>query len=291
LEEFFTPYVYLNFPLSIHVDMSSPNINATWTPVTMPVNVKQTLRFLIASSSVEAVHTGLQEILHEDYIFLRTLFSSAQARVTPAAAVHAVPAVPTQPPHVEPPLTAEPQQPQDITSDSRIRSDRKIRIVKKSGLTDLEVNSVSESPAAAPAPAQAAAHAPAEVNTSQPQPQDSPFTPFFNSVNPDKNINAEPKEDSKFRNPKDVKKWQKEQEELKHAELLKQGVDPKSLLTSANLKKWVELEGKPYAHIAREYVGLPEEFISAMAKSFGIQSVAAKRRAAVIAAQKRKAMP
>jgi hypothetical protein len=36
-------------------------------------------------------------------------------------------------------------------------------------------------------------------------------------------------------------------------------------------------------------VGLSEEFISALAKSYGIQSAAAKRRAAVILAQKRKA--
>lgn len=87
---------------------------------------------------------------------------------------------------------------------------------------------------------------------------------------------------------KELREWQKDQEEKKHAELVRQGIDPTSLLTVENLKKWVEDEKKSYSYIARRLVGLPEAQVSAEAKKHGIVSEIAKRRLAVIAARKGK---
>ena len=57
----------------------------------------------------------------------------------------------------------------------------------------------------------------------------------------------------------------------KHKELTEKGIKPESLLTKENLSKWLG-EGMSYMRIAREQVGLPENEISAIAKTFGLQS-------------------
>lgn len=85
--------------------------------------------------------------------------------------------------------------------------------------------------------------------------------------------------------PKDIKKWQKEQEEKKKRELDAQGINPASLLTKENLERWILQEKKTYAAVARDYVGLPESMISSSAKSFNIQSETTKKRAAMFAAK------
>lgn len=84
---------------------------------------------------------------------------------------------------------------------------------------------------------------------------------------------------------KDIKKWQKEQEEKKKRELDAQGINPASLLTKENLERWILQEKKTYAAVARDYVGLPESMISSSAKSFNIQSETTRKRQAIIAAK------
>jgi len=93
--------------------------------------------------------------------------------------------------------------------------------------------------------------------------------------------------ESGLTDPKDLKKWQKEQEEKKKRELDAQGINPASLLTKENLQRWIVEEKKTYAAVAREYVGLPDSMVSSSAKSFGIQSDTTKKRA-LIAANKSK---
>jgi hypothetical protein len=93
--------------------------------------------------------------------------------------------------------------------------------------------------------------------------------------------------ESGLTDPKDLKKWQKEQEEKKKRELDAQGINPASLLTKENLQRWIVEEKKTYAAVAREYVGLPESMVASSAKSFGIQSDTTKKRA-MIAANKSK---
>lgn len=93
--------------------------------------------------------------------------------------------------------------------------------------------------------------------------------------------------ESGLTDPKDIKKWQKEQEDKKKRELDAQGINPASLLTKENLQKWIIDEKKTFAAVARDHVGLPDSMVSSAAKSYGIQSETSKRRA-IIAASKRK---
>lgn len=80
----------------------------------------------------------------------------------------------------------------------------------------------------------------------------------------------EKKKDSKFRDPKEMKEWQKQQEDKKREENKAKGIKPQDLLTKENLKKWIEDENRTYAYIAREYVGCKDIEVSAVAKKFGI---------------------
>jgi hypothetical protein len=85
------------------------------------------------------------------------------------------------------------------------------------------------------------------------------------------------------------KQQQQDAEKKKRAELDTQGITAESLLTEANLRKWVEDEGRTYSYIARNYVGCPDTLVSSVAKKFGLKSKISKRRIMTIAASKKKA--
>ena len=76
----------------------------------------------------------------------------------------------------------------------------------------------------------------------------------------------------KFKDSKEQKAWQKEMEEKKKKELEGKGIQPKSLLTKENLKKWIEEEGRTFSYIAREYTGTRDYEVSSAAKLFGIEN-------------------
>lgn len=80
-----------------------------------------------------------------------------------------------------------------------------------------------------------------------------------------------------------VKIWQKEQEDKRASVLREEGIDGMTLLTEANLRQWLEKEGRAYAQVARDIAGVSEAIVAQEAKKYGIQSTAAKRRAAIIA--------
>jgi hypothetical protein len=83
---------------------------------------------------------------------------------------------------------------------------------------------------------------------------------------------------SKFRDSKDMKVWQKEQEQKKSEELRIAGINPYTIMTVDNVRKWVEEDGMTYSAIAREYLGISDNLISAFAKKHNIQSKISKRR-------------
>jgi len=216
--------------------------------------LKGNLRFLIASTSSEEVYNTLTQIFKEDYAFLQKLYGKElPKRVT--ATVEGPSIIPAGFPGpvviVAPP--APPSSPVQEEAP-KIRADTKVRIVKKpTAPTDL--------PAVAPVPA--------------PVPAPAPAVPVVHT-------------ESGFRDPKDIKKWQKEQEDNKAAELRAAGISPASLLTEANMRKWIVDEKKTFAALAREYVGLSDGVIASEAKRYGLQSDIAKRRAALIGAKKGK---
>jgi hypothetical protein len=77
---------------------------------------------------------------------------------------------------------------------------------------------------------------------------------------------------TKFRDPKEMKEWQRSQEELKKKENESKGIKKETLLTKENLKKWIEEEGRTFSYISREYVGCKDSEVSAAAKLFGIDT-------------------
>jgi hypothetical protein len=138
---------------------------------------------------------------------------------------------------------------QEPEQEPKLRPDAKVRVVKK-GLE-----------ATAPAPVSAA---PTPVSAAPTQ------------------------HESGLTDPKDLKKWQKEQEDKKKRELDAQGINPASLLTKENLQRWIVDEKKTYAAVAREYVGLPDSMVASSAKSFGIQSDTTRKRALIAASKAKK---
>ena len=77
---------------------------------------------------------------------------------------------------------------------------------------------------------------------------------------------------TKFRDPKEMKEWQRGEEEKKKKENESKGIKKDTLLTKENLKKWIEEEGRTFSYISREYVGCKDSEVSAAAKLFGIDT-------------------
>ena len=88
----------------------------------------------------------------------------------------------------------------------------------------------------------------------------------------DNNSKEPPVEEAKFRDPKEMKEWQKGEEEKKRKENEAKGIKKGDLLTKENLKKWIEEEGRTFAYISREYVGCKDTEVSAAAKLYGIDT-------------------
>jgi hypothetical protein len=222
---------------------------------------------------MEAVYTSLTQVMKEDYEFLQKFYATSSLAASAVPALAAAPAAAAAPTTVLKKKVAKKSTPvatvpvasvhsapsapalQEDQEAPRIRADTKVRVVKKP--TD---------PQDLPA---AASNLVAQPSV---QPEAQPF------------VHAE----SGLRNPQEQKKWQKEQEDKKMRDLRATGVNPASLLTEANLRKWVEDEKKTFAFIAREYVGLSDGVVAAEAKKYGLQSDTSKRRA-MIAANKARA--
>jgi hypothetical protein len=216
--------------------------------------LKSNLRYLIASTSYEQTYKGLMEIFREDYEFLQKFYGKLDLPKKVSAVVQQPSIIPsgfTEPVSIVFPSAAPKPQELNVEEAPKIRADTKVRIVKKP-------TSPEDLPQAPPA-------------------QEQPVVE--NNV-----LHTE----SGFRDPKDIKKWQKEQEENKANELRASGISPASLLTEANMRKWIVDEKKTFAAIARNHVGLSEIVISAEAKKYGLQSENAKKRNAILVAKKAK---
>ena len=212
------------------------------------MDLKGNLRQAIAWYGLEAVHTTFQEICKEDYDFLKKLYEPKILKSPTAPA----PTPPAPAPVQETPVEEEIPRPEKLR-------DAKVRVVKKPASEDIPF---TQSPVAV-AP-----------QTNTPVPHSTTAV-------------AQAHTESGLTDPKDIKKWQKEQEDKKKRELDAQGINPASLLTKENLQKWIVEEKKTFAAVARDHVGLPDSMVSSAAKSYGIQSETSKRRA-IIAASKRK---
>jgi hypothetical protein len=80
-----------------------------------------------------------------------------------------------------------------------------------------------------------------------------------------------------FRDPREMKEFQKAAVEAKRKENEAAGFQPSYFLTKENLKQWIEDEGQTYAWVAREKAGCPETQVSATAQMMGIKSRISKK--------------
>jgi len=84
--------------------------------------------------------------------------------------------------------------------------------------------------------------------------------------------------DKIYRDPKEMKEYQKKAEDDKRKENEAAGIQLNQILTKENLKQWVETDGRTYAWVAREKAGCPETQVAATAQMMGIKSKISKRR-------------
>ena len=86
-----------------------------------------------------------------------------------------------------------------------------------------------------------------------------------------------------YRDPKEIKEYQKTEEEKKRKENEESGIELSQILTKENLKQWIEVEGHTYAWVAREKAGCKESQIAATAQMMGIKSRITKKKALIMA--------
>ena len=86
-----------------------------------------------------------------------------------------------------------------------------------------------------------------------------------------------------YRDPKEIKEYQKTEEEKKRKENEEAGIELSQVLTKENLKQWIEIEGHTYAWVAREKAGCKESQIAATAQMMGIKSRITKKKALIMA--------
>lgn len=207
--------------------------------------LQQDLRTLVANHGFEMVHTTLQDMMRQDYEFLSKIFKSMPV-TNPSVLIATVPAIPSIPESVPPPAPAH------TTNQA---SKKMIRITVKKEIEEPIQSSITHPPVAV----ESTTPVETPVNTIE-MPDDKP----------------------KFRSPTEMKRFQKEAEMKKRAELDAKGISVASLMTRENLKKWIEEEGKTYAWVAREVIGCAETLVSTMSKNYGIQSKISKRKGIIM---------
>jgi hypothetical protein len=253
------------FYSSVNANANSENATNYIIP---DMSLRYKLRVLMTQYSSQEIHATLQQIFRDDYEYYQTLFSQAQihtqaesqtqTQAQPQTQVDAQPQVQTQ---VQAQVQAQPQQesqptpltPTDetpISNTTKLRSDTRIRVVKRP-----------------------VADAPTEETVAVVVQREDAVS-VASAISGDREKKAQ------------MKKEQTEKEGEKYRELVSKGIDPESLLTKENLKKWIDTDGLTYAQIARDHVGLSALQVSNIAKGFGFKSIIAKKRAMFLAAKK-----
>jgi hypothetical protein len=241
--------------LNANANANSENATSYIIPDT---SLRHKLRVLMTQYSAEEIHLTLQQIFQDDYAFYQSLFvrPSVQAQVQAQGQTEVLP-LPLLPMQQQTPLTQVAAVPltnaeAPILNSSKIRPDTRIRIVKKPTAEAPTSDSVT-----------------VLIQSGGVEKEDS-----ISVVSGDREKKAQ------------IKRDQAEKEAAKYKELISKGIDPESLLTKENLKKWIETDGLTYAQIARDHVGLSALQVSNMAKGFGLKSVIAKKRAMIMSSRK-----
>ena len=207
----------------------------------------QDIYALVGKYGFKSLHSRLTEIMKSEFEYLKIQFPVQQAP-PPAAAlspppIAAAPAPSPPPPPPPPPIAAAPVA-------------KKRPYKKKSAQAD---------PLVVPATLQV--EQPAVVSE----------TPEIKDV-----LVVAPPERSGYRDPKEVKAFQKasEDERMKLNQIA--GIQLSQILTKENLKQWIEVEGRTYAWVAREKAGCPDTQVAATAQMMGLKSTISRKRGIIM---------
>lgn len=187
---------------------------------------------LVGKYGFKAVHTRLDEIMREEYDYMRVHFKN-----TTHAALES--------PVVVQDATLQDDQPDFVQQSESVK---KTKQVKKKEQKKVEV-----------------------------KPEPEPEV---------KDVLVTVPEKSQFRDPKEVREFQKAAEEAKRKENEAAGIQLVQILTKENLKKWIEEEGRTYAWVAREKAGCADTQVAAQAQMMGLTSKITKKRGMIMANRK-----
>ena len=188
------------------------------------------LRSLIGKYGMRAVHEGLMKEMRDTFQYLQCVFELKNEIVHPIS-YHTVPTVEVVNDTIPENIHQDNTQ---VDVDSLFEEEIVPQMPKDPTVKEIQITDTKA----------------AKVLAAQFQPQSQPLFP-----------------------PVEVKQQKakhREEVDKKKQELLAKGVKPESLLTEANLRKWLG-EGSSYMKIAKE-TGVHEVQVTNVAKSFGLQS-------------------
>lgn len=227
-------------------------------------DLKRDIRFLLAQYGSEQVYSTLHVVLQEEYLALQNILQNSQLG-SQVAAVSPV-AQPAAPAAEVGSISAEVSVKQPTKPTTKYKNPPITQAPKNSKNPTITVKKEGQE----------------KRGRKKQLPPSSPIiSPLEKDevVHPVADVPVE--SETKFRDAKEMRAWQKAQEVKKRAELDAQGITVASLLTKENLEKWVSQEGRTYSYIAREYVGCADAQVSAAAKTYGIQSSNSAKRVAL----------
>ena len=217
------------------------------TSLSPAMSLRDILRDLSARHSLVQIHTELLSMMKEEYAALKEFFAPSEQDQKSKPKQKQKKDTVEEPPVVASPAPKEQEQEKEQDQPQTTES---LRVIANTKIRIVKKEALPE---------------PEPVTQEKEQEQE--------------------KEETQVQTSKDLKAWQKEQEQKKLAQLTAQGVNPETLLTVDSIKKWILDEKRTFAYVAREYLGMPESKVADFARKHNVKSTISKNRA-IIAAKK-----
>ena len=208
-------------------------------------DIESEIRKLVSSYGYQYVNDTLQSMMKNEYIYLSKLF---QTTATPVSVVPTPTALVAQ-------------------STVKVKKQKKVKKVKVVDQPKVAEPKVTEPKVTEPKVAEPKVEEPTNTLVLNEEIKEVVVT------------NPTPT----YRDPKEIKEYQKIEEEKKRNENEEAGIELSQVLTKENLKQWIEIEGHTYAWVAREKAGCKESQIAATAQMMGIKSRITKKKALIMA--------
>jgi len=213
-------------------------------------DIESEIRKLVSSYGYQYVNDTLQSMMKIEYAYLSKLFQT------------------TPPPIIVTPIaTALVSQP--TATVKKQKKVKKVKAIDQPKVTEPKVNEPKVN----------------EPKVNEPKVNEPKVTEHINTLVLDEEIKevVVTNPTAAYRDPKEMKEFQKIEEEKKRKENEGLGIELSQILTKDNLKQWIEIEGHTYAWVAREKAGCKESQIAATAQMMGIKSRITKKKALIMA--------